>query len=52
MADDERLLATPHLMTPRLAMAVTFRLEKKRLLERAIAKGRKRANKAEAAAKS
>ena len=46
IADDERLLGTPHLMAPRQRMAAEFRLQKKRLLERAIAKGRKRLAKA------
>ncbi|KAL4457348.1 hypothetical protein ABPG75_012213 [Micractinium tetrahymenae] len=44
--DDERLLQTPHLMSPRQRTAVEFRLEKKRLLELAVAKARKRLSKA------
>ncbi|KAL4418760.1 hypothetical protein ABPG77_005771 [Micractinium sp. CCAP 211/92] len=45
-ADDERLLQTAHLMAPRQRAAAEFRLEKKRLLERAAAKARKRLDKA------
>ncbi|PRW57714.1 SET domain-containing [Chlorella sorokiniana] len=44
-ADDERLLQTPHLMAPRQRAAVEFRLEKKRVLERAIGRSRKRLGK-------
>jgi hypothetical protein len=49
VADDERLLQTPHLLSPRARLAVEFRLEKKRLLERCIAKAGKRAKKKAAA---
>jgi SET domain len=42
-ADDERQLATPHLLTPRKRAALVFRVEKKRLLERAIGRARKKA---------
>ncbi|EFN55457.1 hypothetical protein CHLNCDRAFT_52262 [Chlorella variabilis] len=48
-ADDERLLQTSHLMAPRQRAAVEFRLEKKRVLERAVAKSRKRLSKRAAA---
>ncbi|GAB4823521.1 hypothetical protein N2152v2_010567 [Parachlorella kessleri] len=51
-ADDERLLQTPHLLSPRTRLAVEFRLEKKRLLERCLAKVDKRAKKRAAKAGS
>lgn len=41
-----RCVQTPHLMSPRQRAAAEFRLEKKRLLERAAAKARKRLGKA------
>jgi hypothetical protein len=37
---------TPHLMAPRQRSAVEFRLEKKRLLQRAITRSKKRISKA------
>ncbi|KAL4858313.1 Histone-lysine N-methyltransferase setd3 [Chlorella vulgaris] len=49
-ADDERLLQTAHLMAPRQRAAVEFRLEKKRVLQRAIARSRKRLSKQQPAA--
>ncbi|KAI7838732.1 hypothetical protein COHA_007528 [Chlorella ohadii] len=49
-ADDERLLQTAHLMSPRQRAAAEFRLEKKRVLERAICRSRKRLGKQAAAA--
>ena len=49
LADDERLLATPHLMSGRGRMAAAFRAEKKRLLQRAVARAKKRAGKLSAA---
>jgi hypothetical protein len=42
LADDERQLATPHLLTPRKRAAIEFRAEKKRLLERAIQRAKKK----------
>eukprot|EP00887_Chlorella_sp_A99_P007953 scaffold12.g7953.t1 len=48
LADDERLLATPHLMAPRARVAAA--VEKKRLLERCIAKTVRKAKKKAAAA--
>ena len=42
LADDERQLATPHLLTPRKRAALEFRVEKKRLLERGIQRAKKK----------
>jgi len=42
LADDERLLATPHLLTPRKKAAIEFRVEKKKLLERAVQRAKKK----------
>lgn len=49
VAHDERTLQTPHLLTPRLKLALEFRLEKKRLLQRCAAKAEKKARKKGAA---
>jgi hypothetical protein len=45
LADDERQLATPHLLTPRKRAALEFRVEKKKLLERAIQRAKKKVEK-------
>jgi hypothetical protein len=42
LADDERQLATPHLLTPRKKAAIEFRVEKKKLLERAVQRAKKK----------
>lgn len=42
LAHDERQLATPHLLTPRKRAAIEFRVEKKRLLERAVQRAKRK----------
>jgi hypothetical protein len=45
LAEDERAMATPHLMSDRAQAATAFRIQKKKLLEKCIRKAKKKAAK-------
>lgn len=45
IAEDEKLLSTPHLLSSRKRSAIEFRLEKKRLMKKAVDYAKKKASK-------
>lgn len=49
VADDEKALSTPHLLSSRLVRAIDFRVAKKRLLQKCIAKAMKKTSKLQSA---